>query len=98
MSKMLEGVVIKQKMNNAVVVEVTRTVRHPKYKKLLKRSKKYSVGLNGMNVSMGDVVTITETKPISKTIHFIISKVHKIKREIKTRESVEEKIEEEKEV
>jgi small subunit ribosomal protein S17 len=77
MVKTLDGVVMSIKMNNAVVVEITRRVPHPKYKKLLKRSKRFAAALNGQKVSVGDAVSITETKPISKTIHFVVSKVQK---------------------
>jgi small subunit ribosomal protein S17 len=77
MSKTLDGVVVSTKMNNAVVVEITRRVPHPKYKKLLKRSKKFTAALNGQKASVGEAVSITETRPISKTIHFVVSKVQK---------------------
>ncbi len=81
MNKILNGIVVSAKMENSVVVEVTRRIPHPKYKKLLKRSKKFSVSLNGNSVKVGDSVTITATKPISKTINFVISKVHNVKGE-----------------
>lgn len=78
MSKTLDGIVVSTKMSNAAVVEVTRKVPHPKYKKLLKRSKKFAAVLNDHKVAIGDAVTITETRPISKTVHFVVSKVHKV--------------------
>lgn len=70
--KKLEGKVISLKMQNTAVVEVFRTVIHPLYKKRLKRSKKYKVDLNNQKVSLGDVVKIIETKPISKDKYFIL--------------------------
>lgn len=76
MTKTLNGVVSSVKMNKAVIVEITRRIAHPKYGKLLKRSKKFAVALQGHTVNVGDSVTIIETKPISKTIHHIIDKVH----------------------
>ncbi len=75
MAKILNGTVVSKKMMNAVVVEITRKVPHPKYKKLLKRSKKFSVALDGHTVSVGDRVSIIETRPISKTINFKISSI-----------------------
>ena len=77
MKKALKGIIVSTKMTNAVVIEVTRKIPHPKYKKLLKRSKNFTAAINGNSVAVGDTVTITETKPISKTIHFVVNKVHK---------------------
>jgi small subunit ribosomal protein S17 len=73
MAKALNGIVTSTKMANAVVVEVTRKIPHPKYKKLLKRSKKFTVALNGFAVAVGDTVSISETRPIAKTIQHMIS-------------------------
>jgi len=79
MAKTLKGTVVSIKMNGAVVVEVTRRVPHPKYKKLLKRSKKFKAALNGQTVQTGDTVSITETRPMSKDIHFAVTKVDALK-------------------
>lgn len=76
MKKTLEGTVVSVGMKSTIVVEVTKRVAHPKYKKLIKRSKKFKAALNGQEVSVGDKVTIVETKPIAKTVHFMVSKVH----------------------
>jgi small subunit ribosomal protein S17 len=75
MAKILTGVVVSGNMKNAVVVEVTRRVPHPKYRKLLKRSKKFKAELNGNTVAVGDIVAISETRPLTKDIHFVISSV-----------------------
>ena len=75
MAKTLNGIVVSIKMNGAVVVEVTRRFPHPKYKKLLKRSKKFKAALNGQTVALGDTVAIIETRPMSKDINFAVSKV-----------------------
>ncbi len=79
MAKTLKGSVVSIKMNGAVVVEVTRHIPHPKYKKLLKRSKNFKAALNGQTVQVGDTVSITETRPMSKDIHFAVSKVDVVK-------------------
>lgn len=76
MARTLNGVVLTVKTKTAVV-EVTRRVPHPKYKKLLKRSKKFTAVLNGQNVKVGDNVDITETRPMTKSIHFILNKENK---------------------
>lgn len=66
MYKTLTGKVVSLKMNQTAVVEVYRKKPHPIYRKLLKRSKKYKVSLDGKNVSLGDTVVIEETRPMSK--------------------------------
>ena len=68
--KIIEGKVISSKMKNAAVVEVTRKVAHPLYKKLLKKSKRYQVDLMGASVTIGSIVKIVETRPMSKNKHF----------------------------
>lgn len=75
--KKLEGKVVSFKMQNTAVIEVLRTVVHPLYKKRLKRSKRYKVDTNGQEISLGETVTIVETKPISKDKHFKIVKTEK---------------------
>lgn len=73
--KIFEGIIISTKMQKTVMVEATRKVAHPLYKKLIKRNKKYKVDSTGFSVSEGDRVKIGETKPISKDKHFKIIKV-----------------------
>ncbi len=64
--RVLEGVVVSDKMDKSVVVKVENYVRHPLYKKFIKRSKKY-VAHDEKNASnIGDVVKIIEIKPMSK--------------------------------
>jgi small subunit ribosomal protein S17 len=77
MAKILTGKVVSTKMQNTVVVEVTRMLPHPLYKKLLKRSKNFKVDANGHNVMVGQEVKIQETLPISKDKHFKILSVKK---------------------
>lgn len=77
MKKILEGKIVSLKMGNTVVVEVTRRVTHPLYKKLLKRSKRYKVDTNGITLSLGDSIKIVSTRPISKDKHFKVLEVKK---------------------
>ncbi len=63
--KTLEGKVTSTKMEKTVVVIVERRWRHPLYKKIIKRNKKY-LAHDDLGVSIGDTVIIAETKPISK--------------------------------
>ncbi len=70
--KILTGTVVKSAMKDTVTVSVERYVMHPKYKKYLRRSKKYLVHNPGNTVQVGQKVTIRETRPISKRKRFII--------------------------
>jgi len=72
--KTLEGVVVKSAMKDTVTVVVERYVKHPKYKKYQRRSKKYLVHDAGNTAEVGSRVTIRETKPLSKHKHFEIVK------------------------
>ncbi|OGH07127.1 MAG: 30S ribosomal protein S17 [Candidatus Levybacteria bacterium RBG_13_35_9] len=77
MKKIQIGKIVSVKMGNTVVVEVTRRVTHPLYKKILKRSKKYKVDSSEITPVLGDSVKIVSTKPISKEKHFKILEVKK---------------------
>ncbi len=72
--KFLEGVVVKSAMKDTVTVQVERYVMHPKYKKYMKRSKKFLVHNPGNTAVIGEKVIIRETRPISKLKRFIIVK------------------------
>jgi small subunit ribosomal protein S17 len=73
MAKILEGKVVSKKMKNTIVVVVERKLRHPLYRKVIKRHKKFKVHVEQDNVvELGQVVKIKETKPISKDKHFIL--------------------------
>lgn len=67
------GTVVAAKMKDTVTVAVERFVQHPKYKKFIRRTKKYLVHNPGNTVQVGDAVTIREVKPISKRKHFEIA-------------------------
>lgn len=61
----LQGVVRSNKMAKTVTVEVTRTVRHPRYNKFLKRRAKYYAHDEGNECGIGDTVVIVESRPLS---------------------------------
>ncbi len=65
--KTLQGLVVSDKMNKTVVVKVTRAVKHPRYKKYVRNSKKYLAHDEADACGIGDLVTIVETRPLSKT-------------------------------
>jgi small subunit ribosomal protein S17 len=64
--KELTGTVISNKMNKTVTVEVSRKMRHPKYQKVIERSKKYYAHDETNALAVGQKVRIMETRPLSK--------------------------------
>ena len=64
--KTLTGTVVSDKMNKTAVVLLEKKVKHPRYGKYDKKSTKYKVHDQDNICKIGDVVTITEVRPISK--------------------------------
>jgi small subunit ribosomal protein S17 len=64
--KKLKGVVVSDKMQKTVVVEVVRIKEHPKYKKRYKRSERYKAHDEKQEYKVGDSIIIEECRPISK--------------------------------
>ena len=71
--KVLHCVVVKSAMKDTVTVEVSRYVKHPKYKKYQKKTKKYLVHNPGNTATVGEKVVIRQTRPISKNKHFVLA-------------------------
>ncbi len=74
--KQFVGIVISDKMVKSAVVLVETSWKHPLYKKMVKRSKKYLVQ-NDVSAKTGDTVEIVETRPLSARKRFTIKKVIK---------------------
>jgi len=68
--KIVDGVVVSKKMKDTLTVRVDSFVKHPKYKKYIKKSKKFQVHAPATDKKLGDKVQIAETKPVSKTKKF----------------------------
>ena len=62
----LKGTVISNKMARTLVVRVDTLKRHPKYQKFYRTSKKFKAHTEGDDYRVGDIVMLTETRPISK--------------------------------
>ena len=76
--QILEGVVISDKMEKTVVVEREYLRYVKKYERYEKRKTKIHARLPDCmkdDVAVGDLILIAETRPISKMIHFVVSKV-----------------------
>ena len=73
---MIQGTVTSVATPKTARVEVTRQWQHPVYLKRVNRSKSYACHVEDMELAVGDVVTIEECKPMSKTKHFkVVAKV-----------------------
>ncbi len=75
--KILEGQVLSNKMKNTVVVQVAMSIRHPLYKKGVKKQTKIKAHSLLQNIQIGDKVRIIENKPISKEKRFRVVEVIK---------------------
>lgn len=69
--KRFVGVVVSAKMTKAVVVKVTRRIPHPKYGKIINKSKKFYARTNE-KLEEGDTVVIEESRPLSKLIRWVV--------------------------
>ena len=65
--RILQGVVVSAKQDKTVVVSVERQIMHPVYKKFVKKSKKFAAHDENNQCKEGDVVSIVESRPYSKT-------------------------------
>tara|TARA_Y100000590_G_scaffold220035_1_gene249101 strand:- start:145 stop:474 length:330 start_codon:yes stop_codon:yes gene_type:complete len=65
--KTLQGYVVSNKMDKTVVVQVERKYMHPKFKKVVKSTRNYSAHDEKNECKQGDLITIRETRPLSKT-------------------------------
>jgi small subunit ribosomal protein S17 len=64
--RILQGVVVSDKMDKTIVVQVERRVMHPIYKKFVRRTKKYAAHDEANAHKIGETVRIQECRPISK--------------------------------
>ena len=74
-AKSLIGIVVSDKMDKTVVVQVERLVKHSVYKKYVRRRKKFSAHDEANTCQIGDTVEIRQSRPISKSKHWRVSKV-----------------------
>ncbi len=72
--RVLRGTVVKSAMKDTCTVAVERYVKHPKYKKYQRRTKKFLVHDVGNTASIGQKVEIRETRPVSTRKRFALVK------------------------
>ena len=73
--KTREGLVVSDKMDKTVVVEVEDRVKHPKYGKVIRRTKRYKAHDAENACGVGDRVVLTETRPLSATKRWRVSQI-----------------------
>ncbi len=69
------GTVISDKMDKTVIVQVERLVKHRVYKKYVRRRSKFAAHDGNNTSQIGDKVIITDTRPLSRTKRWRVSKV-----------------------
>ncbi len=70
--RILQGVVVSDKMDKTIVVEVERRIQHPIYKKFIRRSKRYHAHDETNAIKVGQTVRIIESRPLSKTKRWVV--------------------------
>jgi len=80
----MTGIVTSNKMEKTVVVEVTRSFRHPLYKKVVHRSKRVKAH-DEIGCQVGDNVQIVESRPLSRDKRWVIELI--VKKEVRTADS-----------
>jgi small subunit ribosomal protein S17 len=73
--KEFTGTVLSDKMQKTLIVKVTKTYKHPKYGRIMKRSNKYKVHDEKNSAKTGDIVKIQQTRPLSKDKRFKLLEV-----------------------
>jgi small subunit ribosomal protein S17 len=73
--KTREGLVVSDKMDKTVVVAVEDHVKHPKYGKVLRRTKKYKAHDEQNTCGVGDRVLLMETRPMSATKRWRVAEI-----------------------
>jgi len=75
--KLQSGVVVNNKLEKSIVVKIERKIKHPIYKKTIKRSKKYVAHDENNECKVGDLVQIAECRPLSKRKRYRLHKLYK---------------------
>ena len=73
--KVREGYVVSDKMDKTVVVEVEDRVKHPKYGKVIRRTKKYKAHDGENACGVGDLVRLMEVRPLSATKRWRVAEI-----------------------
>jgi len=80
--KFFTGTVVSDKMDKTIVVSVDTFGVHRIYKRRVKKSTKFHVHDENNTAQVGDIVRFMETRPLSKTVHYVLVEVVKVKETI----------------
>ena len=75
MKRQVNGIIVSNKMDKTVVVQVERLVKHPLYKKYIRRRNKFMAHDKDNACQIGDRVEITESRPLSKVKRWRVSRI-----------------------
>jgi len=73
--QLFEGTVVSDKMDKTVVVETEQTYIHPKFRKILRKTKSYKVHDEKNQAKVGDIVKFYQCRPLSKTKYMCLEEV-----------------------
>lgn len=79
MSQIITGTVVSTKMQKTVVVSVVSRMRHPLYKKVIKRTRRFKAHCELPGIVEGDTVAIQSVRPRSKEVSFEVVKKVELK-------------------
>lgn len=71
----MTGVVVRDKMHKTVVIEVEKSLKHPKYHKYLRRKKRYKAHDEKNECRVGDRVLIMESRPLSREKRWVVKEI-----------------------
>ncbi len=69
------GIVVSDKMEKTIVVNVERQFKHPLYKKIVRRHKKFKAHDEKNECNIGDTVEIQECRPLSRDKRWVLNKI-----------------------
>jgi small subunit ribosomal protein S17 len=73
--RLLEGKVVSDKMDKTIVVETVQTYIHPKFRKILRKTKSYKVHDENNQAKVGDVVRFFQCRPLAKTKYMYLAEI-----------------------
>jgi small subunit ribosomal protein S17 len=73
--QLFEGKVVSDKMDKTIVVETEQTYIHPKFRKILRKTKSYKVHDEENQAKVGDIVRFYQCRPLAKTKHMYLAKI-----------------------
>lgn len=75
--KLIQGIVVSNKMDKSIVVKISVKVKHPLYKKYVTRNHKLVAHDKNNEANIGDIVRVVETRPLSKNKRYIMKEIVK---------------------